>query len=132
MFGIGFFEFVVIAIVGLMVLGPDKLPQAAIKMVKIFKMFSKSINEAKSAIEEELNIQQLKEDSQKYRALLEQNTQKITKSLNLEEISSSLQNDVKEVNSAIEELKSVANSNQKAEEKPAVKKRKSAKKADNV
>jgi len=94
----------VIAIVALVVLGPDKLPQAMVKMVKMFKMFSKSINEAKSAIEEELNLQELKEDSKKYRALLENNTQQIKKTLTFDELSA-LSESAEEVNSAIEELK---------------------------
>ncbi|MDR0408387.1 MAG: Sec-independent protein translocase protein TatB [Campylobacteraceae bacterium] len=104
MFGIGFFEFIVIAIVAIIFLGPDKLPSAIIKIIKTFKTFSKSINEAKTVIEQELNIEELKEDSKKYRALLEQNTQKIKKTISSDELSV-LQQSAKEVNSALEDIK---------------------------
>ncbi|MDR0579819.1 MAG: Sec-independent protein translocase protein TatB [Campylobacteraceae bacterium] len=104
MFGIGFFEFIVIAIVAIIFLGPDKLPSAMIKIIKTFKTFSKSINEAKTVIEEELNIQELKEDSKKYRALLEQNTQKIKKTFSSDELLD-LQDSTKEVNAVLEDIK---------------------------
>ncbi|MDR1285480.1 MAG: Sec-independent protein translocase protein TatB [Campylobacteraceae bacterium] len=104
MFGIGFFEFIVIAIVAVIFLGPDKLPSAMIKIIKTFKTFSKSINEARTAIEKELNIDELKEDSKKYRALLEQNTQKIKKTISQDELSV-LQQSAEEVNSALDDIK---------------------------
>ncbi|MDR2341440.1 MAG: Sec-independent protein translocase protein TatB [Campylobacteraceae bacterium] len=107
MFGIGFFEFIVIAIVAVIFLGPDKLPSAMIKIIKTFKTFSKSINEAKTVIEEELNIQELKEDSKKYRALLEQNTQKIKKTFSSDELLG-LQESTKEVNAVLEDIKKTA------------------------
>jgi sec-independent protein translocase protein TatB len=106
-FGIGFFEFIVIAIVAVIFLGPDKLPSAMIKIIKTFKTFSKSINEAKTVIEEELNIQELKEDSKKYRALLEQNTQKIKKTFSSDELLG-LQESTKEVNAVLEDIKKTA------------------------
>ncbi|MDR3177957.1 MAG: Sec-independent protein translocase protein TatB [Campylobacteraceae bacterium] len=104
MFGIGFFEFIVICIVAIIFLGPDKLPSAMIKIIKTLKTFSKSINEAKTAIEEELNIEELKEDSKKYRALLEQNTQKIQKTLSSGEFSA-LQKNAEEVNAVLKDIK---------------------------
>jgi sec-independent protein translocase protein TatB len=100
-FGIGFFEFMVIMIVAVLFLGPDKLPQAIVKIVRTFKTFSKSINDAKAAIEEEINLQELKEDSKKYRALLEKNTEEIRKKLSFDELDA-----LSEVNSTIAELKS--------------------------
>jgi sec-independent protein translocase protein TatB len=103
-FGIGFFEFIVICIVAIIFLGPDKLPSAMIKIIKTLKTFSKSINEAKTAIEEELNIEELKEDSKKYRALLEQNTQKIQKTLSSGEFSA-LQKNAEEVNAVLKDIK---------------------------
>ncbi|MDR2789485.1 MAG: Sec-independent protein translocase protein TatB [Campylobacteraceae bacterium] len=104
MFGIGFFEFVVIAIIIIIFLGPDKLPEAFMKVVKTLKTVSKTVHEAKSAIEEEINLEELKEDSKKYRALLEKNTQDVKKSFSLEELEN-IKEDAAEVNSAINELK---------------------------
>ncbi|MDR1614515.1 MAG: Sec-independent protein translocase protein TatB [Campylobacteraceae bacterium] len=104
MFGIGFFEFIIISIVIIIFLGPDKLPEALMKVIKIFKNVSKTIHEAKSAIEEEINLEELKEDSKKYRALLEKNTDEIKNSFSFEELEN-LKSNATEVNSAINELK---------------------------
>ena len=38
MFGMGFFEIVVIVIVAIIFLGPDKLPQAIVDVVKFLKV----------------------------------------------------------------------------------------------
>jgi sec-independent protein translocase protein TatB len=103
-FGIGFFEFIIISIVIIIFLGPDKLPEALMKVIKIFKNVSKTIHEAKSAIEEEINLEELKEDSKKYRALLEKNTDEIKNSFSFEELEN-LKSNATEVNSAINELK---------------------------
>lgn len=101
MFGIGFFEFILISVIIIIFLGPDKLPEALMKVIKIFKTVSKSIHEAKSAIEEEINLEELKEDSKKYRALLEKKTDEIKNSFSFED----LKENASEVNAAIDELK---------------------------
>ena len=104
MFGIGFWEFIVIAVIAIVVLGPDKFPEAMVKVVKIFKSLSKTLSEAKRSVEEELNLQELKEDADKYRALLQRNTKEIKKSISFDELET-LKSSTKEVNSAIEEIK---------------------------
>jgi sec-independent protein translocase protein TatB len=103
-FGIGFFEFIVIAVVIIIFLGPDKLPETIIKVVKTFKALSKTVNEAKSAIEEEINIEELKEESRRYRALLEKDMKETIKSISLDELKE-FKKSAAEVNSAIDELK---------------------------
>jgi sec-independent protein translocase protein TatB len=103
-FGIGFFEFIIIAIVIVIFLGPDKLPETIIKVIKTLKALKKTVNEAKSAIEEELNIEELKEESRKYRALLEKDAKNAIKSFSLEEFKE-LKESTEEVNSVINELK---------------------------
>jgi sec-independent protein translocase protein TatB len=120
-FGIGFFEFIVIAIVTIIFLGPDKLPETIIKVVKTFKALSKTVNEAKSAIEEEINIEELKEESRKYRALLEKDAKTAIKSFSLEEFKE-LKESAAEVNSAIDELKAETKtkSNEANEEQKSV------------
>ncbi|MDR0665822.1 MAG: Sec-independent protein translocase protein TatB [Campylobacteraceae bacterium] len=101
MFGIGFFEFIVIAVIIIIFLGPDKLPETIMKVVKTFKSVNKALHETKSAIEKEINIEELKEDSKKYRALLEKDAKETIKNFSLEEF----QKSADEVNSAINELK---------------------------
>ena len=68
MFGMGFMEIFLVLIVAVMALGPEKLPSAAVDMVKFFKKFKSSIDDAKSTIDNELNISQMKEEADKFKA----------------------------------------------------------------
>ncbi|OQX73864.1 MAG: Sec-independent protein translocase TatB, partial [Campylobacteraceae bacterium 4484_4] len=43
MFGMSFGEILIIAIIAILFLGPDKLPEAMVKIAKFFKSFKKSI-----------------------------------------------------------------------------------------
>lgn len=62
MFDIGFFELVVVAVVGLLVLGPERLPQA----VRTLGLYIGRIRKAVSGIQQEVNEQlQLEEMRQR-------------------------------------------------------------------
>jgi len=50
MFGIGFTELLLIAIIAILFLGPDKLPTALVDMAKFIKSVKKTIGEAKSSL----------------------------------------------------------------------------------
>ncbi len=56
MFGLGFMEIVLILIVAILFLGPDKLPKAMVEIAKFIKSFKKGVHDAKSVIDEELKI----------------------------------------------------------------------------
>ena len=77
MFGMGFTEILLIAIVAILFLGPDKLPDAMVKVAKFIKGTKKAIAEAKSAIDSEIKISELKEEAQEYRAKLEAATDEL-------------------------------------------------------
>ena len=68
MFGMGFMEIFLILIVAVMALGPEKLPSAAVDMVKFFKKFKSGIDEAKSTLDNELNISEMKNEANKFKA----------------------------------------------------------------
>ena len=70
MFGMGFMEIFLILIVAIMALGPEKLPSAAVDMVKFFKKIKGSIDDAKSTIDNELSINEMKEEANKFKASL--------------------------------------------------------------
>ncbi|NOZ90077.1 MAG: Sec-independent protein translocase subunit TatB [Epsilonproteobacteria bacterium] len=72
MFGMGFTEILLIAIVAILFLGPDKLPSAMVKVAKFIKSTKKALTDAKSAIDDELKIAELKEEALGYKAKLEQ------------------------------------------------------------
>ncbi len=67
MFGMGFSEILVIALVAILFLGPDKLPEAMVQIAKLFNTIRRSVNDAKSAFEEELHLKELKEEVLSYR-----------------------------------------------------------------
>ncbi len=86
MFGMGFSEILVILIIGVLFLGPDKLPEAMVKIAKFFNAFKKTINEAKESIDQELKIQELKSEALEYKRRLEETTSSVKRSMYVEEI----------------------------------------------
>lgn len=71
MFGMGLGEILLIAIIAIIFLGPEKLPQAMIDVAKFFKSFKRSIQEAKSSLEEEIKISELKSEALEYKKKLD-------------------------------------------------------------
>lgn len=86
MFGMSFPEVLIIAIIAVLVLGPDKLPQTMVQIAKFFKMFKKGINDAKASFDQEIKIAELKEDAKKYTQSITQATQNVRKKLTFEEL----------------------------------------------
>ena len=68
MFGMGFMEIFLILVVAVIALGPEKLPSAAVDIAKFFKKFKNTIDEAKTNIDNELNISQMKQEAEELRA----------------------------------------------------------------
>ena len=77
MFGIGFTELLLISIVAILFLGPDKLPQALVDMAKFIKKIKITVGDAKSSLEEELKIADLKEEALKYKQQLDTATDEL-------------------------------------------------------
>jgi sec-independent protein translocase protein TatB len=71
MFGIGFTELLLISIIAILFLGPDKLPEALVQMAKFIKSVKKTVGEAKSSLEEEMKISDLKEEALSYKSKLD-------------------------------------------------------------
>lgn len=67
MFGMGFTEIFFIAVIAIIFLGPEKLPDALVKIAKTFNSIKKSVTDAKSSIESELNMHDLREDAISYK-----------------------------------------------------------------
>ena len=77
MFGIGFTELLLISIIAILFLGPDKLPGALVDMAKFIKSIKKTISEAKNSLEEEVNIAELKEEALSYKKQLDDATNEL-------------------------------------------------------
>ena len=73
MFDIGFSEIVVIAVVALVVLGPEKLPKTARTLGHLFGRLQRYVNEVKRDIQRELEVDELRK--------LQQNVQSAAKEI---------------------------------------------------
>ncbi len=103
MFGIGFDEFLLIIIIAILFLGPDKLPEAMVKVGRFIKSVKKVMNDAKHSIESEIKIADLKEETLKYKKQLDTATNDLNvfKNVNI--------NPAKEINDAIGTAKDTFN-----------------------
>ncbi|EEV5490942.1 Sec-independent protein translocase subunit TatB, partial [Campylobacter jejuni] len=78
-------EIIVILVVAILVLGPDKLPEAIVQIAKILKAVKRNIDDAKSSIEKEIRINDLKEEAKKYKDEFSSTNENIRKKLSFEE-----------------------------------------------
>ncbi|WP_300899974.1 Sec-independent protein translocase protein TatB, partial [Helicobacter rodentium] len=86
MFGMGFFEILMVAVVAIIFLGPEKLPKALVDAAKFFKAVKKTMDEAKDSIEREVNISKIKEEALAYKNSITQDIQTLSKDLELKDI----------------------------------------------
>lgn len=84
MFGIDFGELLIILIIAVLVLGPDKLPEAMVKVAKFIKSAKKMISDAKYSIDSELQIADLKEETLKYKKELDEATESLKSFKNID------------------------------------------------
>jgi len=83
MFGMSFGEILVIAIIAILFIGPDKLPDTMVKIAKFFRSFKKSIHEVKDSIEQEVHLAELKQEAISYKEQLEKSVDEIKSSTNI-------------------------------------------------
>lgn len=102
MFGIGFFEILIILVVAVIFLGPDKLPQAIVDFVKFFRALKRSINEAKDTLDKELEISKLASEVEGIKSQFEMQVDSITKDIDLGNLQ-----EIKEIKQEINELEGV-------------------------
>ena len=87
MFGMGFAEIIIIAIVAVIFLGPDKLPETMVNIAKFFKSFKTTIADAKNSLDQELNLSELKKEALGYKEELMSGIEmnRVTNMANLDE-----------------------------------------------
>lgn len=102
MFGIGFTELLFISIIAILFLGPDKLPEAMVQIGKFFRTIKKTINDAKSSLDEEMRLADLKEEALSYKKKLDEATEDLRGFKNLDF------NPAKELDDALKEAKKEA------------------------
>ncbi|MGR5456422.1 Sec-independent protein translocase protein TatB, partial [Vibrio alfacsensis] len=92
MFDIGFWELVLISVVGLVVLGPERLP-TAIRSVSRFISSAKAMaNNVKDELSHELKVQELQENLKK------------AEKMGMEDLSPELKSSVEELKQAAQEV----------------------------
>ncbi|NPA81514.1 MAG: Sec-independent protein translocase subunit TatB [Epsilonproteobacteria bacterium] len=86
MFGMSFTEILVIAIIAILFLGPEKLPDAMVQVAKFFRSLKKAIYGAKEALDQEIKIQELKESAMNYKDKIKNSVEEIEKEADLQTI----------------------------------------------
>ena len=72
MFGMGIMEIFLIAIVAIIALGPEKLPTAMVQIAKFLNKLKAGISDAKTTLNNELTISEMKEEGNKFKARIEE------------------------------------------------------------
>lgn len=90
MFGLGFSEILIIIIVAILFLGPDKLPSAMVEVAKFFRSAKKTIGSVKDSIEQEMNVADIKEEALAYKNELLRASQELERTTNVTQIGSEI------------------------------------------
>ncbi|QKF64894.1 Sec-independent protein translocase protein TatB [Campylobacter corcagiensis] len=121
MFGMSFPEILVIAVIAVIALGPEKLPKTMVEIAKYLKLLKKTVNDAKASFDQEVRIAELKEDAKKYKDSISKTTQGVRKKLTFEELED-IKNSVNDIKSSTKSnladiKKAVSNPTQLAKDK---------------
>ena len=97
MFGMGFAEILIIGVIAILFLGPDKLPETMVQIAKFFKSVKTTVASAKSSIEEELHIQEIKEEANSYKRQLTEASNELGRVSGVEDLKEEMHDIQKEV-----------------------------------
>lgn len=90
MFGMGLGEIFLIAVIAVLFLGPDKLPETMVQIAKFFRSVKGTVNSAKATLEEEMKFSELKESALNYKKELTEASAELERMTNVTEIGSEL------------------------------------------
>ncbi len=90
MFGMGFTEILFVAVIAILFLGPDKLPSAMVEVAKFFRSTKKTIMTVKDSLEEEMNINEIKQEALAYKKELLSASDDLKSSTGISEIGTSI------------------------------------------
>ncbi|AMO58351.1 Sec-independent protein translocase protein TatB [Endozoicomonas montiporae] len=118
MFDIGFAEMLIIALLGLVVLGPERLPQTIRTVVRWIHYLKQTASNVRETVENELNIEEIKQDLhfkdiERQLESVKQQASEAGDSLNT--MSSRLQGEVSELNQPLGPQSDNKSNNKKAE-----------------
>jgi len=90
MFGMGFTEILIIAVIAILFLGPDKLPSAMVEVAKFFRNAKRTIGTVKDTLEQEMNVADIKEEALAYKKELLQTTNELKEAADISSATASL------------------------------------------
>lgn len=103
MFGMGIGEIILIAVIAVLFLGPDKLPQTMVDIAKFFRQVKGTVNEAKATLQEEIKFSEIKEKALEYKNELTNASAELERMASVTEIGSEIQSFKNDL--SLEELK---------------------------
>ena len=124
MFGMGFTEIVIILVIAILFLGPDKLPSAMVDIAKFFRQMKKTVGTMKDSLEEEMNVSEIKQEALAYKKQLLDVQDEVEKATSIPDVGAKLTDLTDDLIGDIEETPEVK------EEKVTFKKKK--KKKDDI
>ena len=127
MFGMGFTEIMIIAVIAILFLGPDKLPSAMVEIAKFFKNAKNTISSVKDSLEEEMNVKSIKDEALSYKKELLEAGEKIKSATDVKQMAAkltSLEDDTYEDDGFFDEPKDDIQTVQKKPEEVTLKKTK--------
>lgn len=90
MFGMGITEILIIIIVAVLFLGPDKLPSTMVEIAKFFRSVKNTVGSARATLEEEMKLSEIKEKALDYKKELTDASAELERMTNVTEIGSEL------------------------------------------
>lgn len=98
MFGMGIGEILLIIIIAILFLGPDKLPDTMVQIAKFFREVKGTVSTAKATLEEEMKFSEMKESALNYKQELTNASAELERMTNITEIGSELTGIKNEIN----------------------------------
>ncbi|MEA3369769.1 MAG: Sec-independent protein translocase protein TatB [Campylobacterota bacterium] len=83
MFGMGFTEILIIAVIAILFMGPDKLPGAMVEIAKFFRTVKKTVGSVKDSLEEEMHVSEIKQEALAYKKELLDASDKLNKATDI-------------------------------------------------
>lgn len=112
-------EIIVILIVAVLVLGPEKLPDAIVQVARILKALKRQVDDARDSIEKELRVSEIKREADKFKDEMSAYNQNIRKKLSFEEFDA-LKKEANEIKNEITDAAKIGNLSENSSENSAL------------
>lgn len=90
MFGMGFTEILIIAVIAILFLGPDKLPSTMVEIAKFFRNTKNTIGSMKESFAEELNVKSMKDEALAYKKELQDASNQVKNATDIKKMAAKL------------------------------------------